>query len=73
MNRKGIAFISSKYSSDYPEVEALIVAKRRGLRIKEVPVVMKKRKKGKSSIDYVEAFYYMIKVSISTLIGHVKR
>jgi len=73
MNRKGIAFISSKYSSDYPEVESLIVAKRKGLRIKEVPVFMNKREQGKSSIDYLEAFYYMIKVSISTLIGHVKR
>jgi len=73
MNRKGIAFISSKYSSDYPEVEALIVARRRGLRIKEVPVLMNKREQGKSSINYVEAFYYMIKVSISTLMGYVKR
>jgi len=73
MNRKGITFISSKYSSDYPEVEALIVAKRKGLRIKEVPVLMNKREQGKSSINHVEAFYYMIKVSISTLIGYVKR
>ena len=73
MNRKGIDFIASKYSSDYPEVEALIVARRRGLRIKEVPVLMNKREQGKSSINYVEAFYYMIKVSISTLMGYVKR
>ena len=73
MNRKGIELISYKYSSDYPEVEVLIVARRRGLRIIEVPVMMKKREKGKSSIDYLEAIYYMIKVSISTLIGHFKK
>lgn len=73
MNRKGIELIAFKYSSDYPEVEALIVARKRGLRIKEVPVVMRKREKGKSSIDCFEAIYYMIKVSISTLIGYLKK
>ncbi|MBW2183815.1 MAG: glycosyltransferase family 2 protein [Deltaproteobacteria bacterium] len=73
LNRKGIELISSKYSTDYPEVEALIVARKRGLRVKEVPVIMKKRGKGKSSIDYLEAVYYMIKVSISTLIGRIKK
>jgi glycosyltransferase involved in cell wall biosynthesis len=73
MNKKGIELISYKYSSDYPEVEALIIARKRGLRIKEVPVIMKRRKKGKSSIDYLEAIYYMIKVSISTFMGHFKK
>ena len=73
LNRKGIELISSKYSADYPEVEALIVARKKGLRVKEVPVIMQKRKKGKSSIDYLGAVYYMIKVSISTLIGRVKK
>ena len=73
LNRKGIELISSKYSADYPEVEALIAARKRGLRIKEVPVIMEKRSEGKSSIDYLEAVYYMIKVSISTLIGRIKK
>ncbi len=73
MNKKGIELVSTKYSADYPEVEALIIARKRGLRIKEVPVIMKRRKKGKSSIDYLEAIYYMIKVSLSTFIGHFKK
>jgi len=73
MNRKGIELIAFKYSSDYPEVEALIIARKRGLRIREVPVIMKKREKGKSSIDFLESIYYMIKVSISTLIGYLKK
>ncbi len=73
MNKRGIELISAKYSSDYPEVESLIIARRRGLRIKEVPVVMVKREKGKSSIGFLGAIYYMIKVSISTLIGHIKK
>jgi hypothetical protein len=73
MNRKGIELFAFKYSSDYPEVEALIIARKRGLIIKEVPVVMRERARGKSSIDSFEAVYYMIKVSISTLIGYLKK
>jgi len=73
MNRKGIELFAFKYSSDYPEVEALIIARKRGLKIKEVPVVMRERARGKSSIGSIEAVYYMIKVSISTLIGYLKK
>lgn len=73
MNRKGIEFVSCKYSSDYPEVEFLILARRKKLRILEVPVIMNKREKGKSSIGCLEAFYYMVKVGISSLIGHIKK
>ena len=73
LNGKGIELISSKYSADYPEVEALIVARKRGLRVKEVPVIMKRRRRGRSSINYLEAVYYMIKVSISSFIGRIKK
>ena len=64
VNRKGISLFSKEYAQDYPEPEALAVAALKGLKIKEVPVEMKEREGGISSISGVKSIYYMIKVSI---------
>jgi glycosyltransferase involved in cell wall biosynthesis len=61
-NRRAIALFAAAYPHDYPEVEAVIIAHRAGLRIIEVPVQMRERQGGRSSITPVRSAYYMVKV-----------
>jgi hypothetical protein len=61
------------YPTDYPEVEALVYLHRQGLRILEVPVRMRERQGGRSSITLSRAVYYMIKVPIASVIGALRQ
>lgn len=63
---------SQYYPVDFPEPEAIHMAKRLGARIGEVPVKMRKRLGGVSSIRLFKTFYYMIKVTLAILIDTVK-
>jgi glycosyltransferase involved in cell wall biosynthesis len=72
-NRKLIAFFSEHYPHDFPEPEAIVLAKRLGLRVLEVPVEMRKRHAGHSSIRYLRTLYYMIKVTFAILLDMLKK
>ena len=72
-SKKGINLFSDYYPEDYPEVEALIVAHKNGVHIREVPVSMRKRGGGKSSITPLRAIYYMTKVLLAIFIGLLRR
>lgn len=61
------------YRIDFPEPEALQMAKRLGKKIGEVPVKMRKRLGGVSSIRSLKTVYYMIKVTLAILIDTLKR
>lgn len=62
---RAIQLFADGYPVDYPEVEALVLAHRAGLRIVEVPVRMRPRQAGRSSITPVRAAFYMAKVSLA--------
>lgn len=68
-NAGAIEFLSNHYPSDYPEVESLTHLARAGFRIAEVPVTMRERKAGVSSISTPRALYYMAKVSLASLVS----
>lgn len=68
VNKKYIKFYAEDYPSDYPEPEAIASASLNGARIQEVPVVMKERMSGVSSINLKKSIYYMMKVSIAIVI-----
>jgi glycosyltransferase involved in cell wall biosynthesis len=69
VNRRGIHVFAGDYPHDYPEVETVVTASRGGLRICEVPVRMRLRSAGRSSISNVGSAYYMIKVLLALFIG----
>jgi glycosyltransferase involved in cell wall biosynthesis len=73
LNRHAIELLSRNYAEDYPEVEAILVAHRAGLRIAEVPVQMSARTEGVSSIGKVRSIGYMVKVSLSLLMSLIRR
>jgi glycosyltransferase involved in cell wall biosynthesis len=73
VNRKAIELFAADYPQDYPEVEATVLLVRRGLRMLEVPVKMRVRETGTSSITTLRAGYYMIKVLLALFIGLFRR
>ena len=73
VNRRFIEEYAEHYAQDYPEPEALLYAGLRKARIREVPVQMKERAGGKSSISTVKSVYYMIKVSLALIIGRITK
>ncbi|HOJ11199.1 MAG TPA: glycosyltransferase family 2 protein [Clostridiales bacterium] len=72
INRNIINYFSLNYPVDYPEVDVLVKLKRKKFKVMEIPVEMKTRKTGKSSITPIRSIYYMIKVTLSLLIETVK-
>jgi glycosyltransferase involved in cell wall biosynthesis len=72
-NRKVITFFSSYYPDDYPEPEAVVLLHKAGFRVKEVPVLMRERQSGSSSITAIRSVYYMTKVLLAVLIDMLKK
>ena len=72
-DRRTIRLFAKHYPHDYPEVEAVILAKRNGLRIVEVPVTMRQRSTGRSSITPVRSLYYMARVTLAVLVQFIGR
>ncbi|MFI5296246.1 MAG: glycosyltransferase family 2 protein [Thermodesulfovibrionales bacterium] len=70
--KKTIEFFSVLYPEDYPEVEALILAHKKGLRVSEVPAEIDARKSGRSSITAARAGYYMVKVLLAIFVDLLK-
>lgn len=70
---KAVKLFSRTYPMDYPEPESIAEALNRGLNVSEVPVEMRERAEGKSSIGPASSVYYMIKVSLAILIASMKR
>jgi hypothetical protein len=73
IDQKGIELFVTEYPSDYPEVEALISASKKGLQFQEIPTMMRHRQGGTSSIGILSALYYMVKVTLSISIGFFRR
>lgn len=68
VNRMFINIFAEDYPSDYPEPEAMVIAAVYGGKIREYPVVMRKRENGESSITLKKSVYYMIKVTLAMMI-----
>jgi hypothetical protein len=67
-SRDAIELFARYYPSDYPEPEAIALARRAGLRVTEIPVRMHERTHGESSITAARTLYYLVKVSLALLL-----
>ncbi|MGZ3687908.1 MAG: glycosyltransferase family 2 protein [Bdellovibrionota bacterium] len=71
-SQEATEFLSRYYPDDYPEVEAYVPLLRCQFRVREVPVHMRPRTRGASSITALRAVYYMIKVAFATLMDVIR-
>jgi glycosyltransferase involved in cell wall biosynthesis len=68
-DRRGIELFARDYPHDYPEVEAVLMSHAHRLTAVEVPVRMRARQTGRSSIRSTQSVYYMMKVLLAVLVG----
>jgi glycosyltransferase involved in cell wall biosynthesis len=68
-----IARFADRYPIDYPEPETIIELSLVGIRIVEVPVSMRERIHGTSSIRPLKAMYYMVKVTMAIMVNWLIR
>lgn len=71
VNRRALDALAPSHPDDYPETEALVIAAAAGCRIREIPVIMRERTSGTSSISALYSGFYMIKVILALLIVHL--
>jgi glycosyltransferase involved in cell wall biosynthesis len=71
-NKRAISLAVKYYPDEYPEPESIIYFSLYGLKVKEVPVVMKVRQGGVSSISPIKSIYYMWKVSLGIIFIFLK-
>jgi hypothetical protein len=64
ISRELMTLFSEQYASDYPEVEGIVFALKKGFEIEEVAIEMKGRIGGRSSIDWLRSIYYALKVTV---------
>lgn len=66
---KAISLFCGDYPDDYPEPESIATSLKAGLTVSEVPVKMRERQGGVSSIGGISSIYYMVKVSLAISIA----
>ena len=71
VNRFFIKVFADNYPIDYPEPEAILDAVMRRKRILELPVIMRERETGQSSINFRKSIYYMIKVTLDIIVCRI--
>jgi len=72
VNRRALEVFSGSFPLEYPEIEALVVLKRKALRFSEVPTKMLPRRSGQSTINGWTAAYYMVRVLLGVFVNVIK-
>lgn len=71
-NRKVIELFVKDYPRDYPEPETVCRLLRKKYKVVEIPVIMRERSAGVSSISMKKSIYYMVKVSLAIFIERLR-
>ncbi len=72
-NKEAFSLLAKYYPVDYPEPEAVILLGKNKYKIIEIPVFMKEREGGVSSIGGLKSAYYMIKVILAVLLASARK
>ncbi|MCQ2516081.1 MAG: glycosyltransferase family 2 protein [Saccharofermentans sp.] len=73
VNRDTMKTFAYDYPRDFPEPETAVTVLKMGKRLIEMPVEMRVRQAGKSSIHLFKSVYYMIKVSLAIILEGSRR
>src|SRR5580698_3588405 len=72
VNRQALRVFTGSFPLEYPEIEALVVLQRKRFQFQEVPVGMRPRKTGRSTITAVKSLYYIFHVLLGVFINVLK-
>lgn len=69
---RAVSFLAEHYPAQFPEPESIVALRRHGFRITEVPVQMRDREHGRSSIGPVKSFWYAVRVSLGVVVTSIR-
>ena len=69
VSREALEVFSKSFPLEYPEIEALVVLRRRAFQFVEVPVSIRPRRTGRSTITAVKSIYYLVHVMLGVLVN----
>ena len=69
LNRKVVNFLCQLENFEYSEIETLILLKKAGFTILEIPVMMNPRVGSKSSFNFIRAFFYVFMGMVSLFLN----
>jgi len=72
VNRQALQVFSSSFPLEYPEIEALVVLRRRAFHFMEVPCRIRPRRAGRSTITPLKSVYYIVHVLLGVLVNILK-
>jgi len=72
-NQEALWFAAQYYPSDFPEPESIVTFLRNGFRVKEIPVVMRKRQGGVSSVRPLKGTYFVFSNAVAIVMSGLKR
>lgn len=72
VNHEALALFSRSFPLEYPEIEALVVLKRKAFRFEEVPCSIRPRQAGVSSITALRSIYYIVHVLLGVFVNILK-
>lgn len=68
LNRPAFVYLARNYPVDFPDAESLVLLRRAGFRLLEVPVRMRPRISGRTSTTTLKSIYYPFKQTLSILV-----
>ncbi len=72
VNRRALEVFSNSFPLEYPEIEALVVLRRRAFHFVEVPCRIRPRRAGLSTITPLKSVYYIVHVLLGVLVNILK-
>lgn len=72
VNREALAVFSRSFPLEYPEIEALVVLKRKAFRFAEIPCQARARRGGRSTITAIKSVYYILHVLLGVFVNILK-
>jgi glycosyltransferase involved in cell wall biosynthesis len=72
VSRKALEVFTNSFPLEYPEIEALVVLRRRAFHFVEVPCRIRARHAGKSTITPLKSVYYIVHVLLGVLVNILK-
>jgi glycosyltransferase involved in cell wall biosynthesis len=72
VNREALQVFSRSFPLEYPEIETLVVLKRKAFRFVEVPCRMRRRLAGRSTITGLRSLYYIAHVLLGVFVNVLK-